>query len=55
MSTRHVREVVRTGEAKSVGQLPSKQVMTLDVVLPLRDLAGFELFLKQLYDCSSHS
>jgi subtilase family serine protease len=55
MSTRHVREVVRTGEAKSVGQLPSKQVMTLDVVLPLRDPAGLESFLKQLYDPSSPS
>jgi subtilase family serine protease len=55
MSTRHVREVVRTGEAKSVGQLPSKQVMTLDVVLPLRDTAGLESFLKQLYDPSSPS
>jgi subtilase family serine protease len=55
MSTRHVREIVRTGVAKSVGQLPSKQVMTLDVVLPLRDPAGLESFLKQLYDPSSPS
>jgi subtilase family serine protease len=55
MSTRHVREVVRTGEAKSVGQLPLKQVMTLDVVLPLRDPSGLESFLKQLYDPSSPS
>jgi subtilase family serine protease len=55
MSTRHVREVVRTGDAKSVGQLPLKQVMTLDVVLPLRDPAGLESFLKQLYNPSSPS
>jgi subtilase family serine protease len=55
MFTRHVREAVRTGEAKSVGQLPSKRVMTLDVVLPLRDPAGLESFLKQLYDPSSPS
>jgi subtilase family serine protease len=55
MSTRHVREVVRTGEAKSVGQLPSKQVMTLDVVLPLRDSAGLDSFLQQLYNPSSPS
>jgi len=55
MSTRHVREVVRSGEAKSVGQLPSKQVMTLDVVLPLRDSAGLDSFLQQLYNPSSPS
>jgi subtilase family serine protease len=55
MSTHHVREVVRTGEAKSVGQLPSKQVMTLDVVLPLRDSAGLDSFLQQLYNPSSPS
>jgi len=55
MSTRHVREVVRSGEAKSVGQLPSKQVMTLDVVLPLRDSAGLDSFLQQLYNPSSSS
>jgi subtilase family serine protease len=55
MSTRHVREVVRTGEAKSVGQLPSKQVMTLDVVLSLRDSAGLDSFLQQLYNPSSPS
>jgi subtilase family serine protease len=55
MSTRHVREVVRTGEAKSIGQLPSKQIMTLDVVLPLRDSAGLDSFLQQLYNPSSPS
>jgi subtilase family serine protease len=55
MSTRHVREVVRTGEAKSIGQLPSKQIMSLDVVLPLRDSAGLDSFLQQLYNPSSPS
>jgi subtilase family serine protease len=55
MSTRHVREVVRTAEAKSVGQLSSKQVMILDVVLPLRDSAGLDSFLQQLYNPSSPS
>ena len=55
MSTRHLREAVRTGEAKSVGLLPSKQVMTLDVVLPLRDPVALESFLKQLYVPSSPS
>ena len=53
LSTRHVREVTRTGEAKPIGQVPSGQTMTLDVVLPLRDPAGLELFLKQLNNPSS--
>jgi subtilase family serine protease len=55
LSTRHVREVTRTGEAKPIGQLPPGQVMTLDVVLALRDPAGLEVFLKALYDPSSPS
>jgi kumamolisin len=55
MSTRHVREVTRTGAAKPIGQLPPDQIMTLDVVLPLRDPAGLNLFLKELYDPSSPS
>jgi subtilase family serine protease len=55
LSTRHVREVVRTGAAKPIGQLPPDQTMTLDVVLPLRDPAGLNSFLKELYDPSSPS
>ena len=55
MSTRHVREVTRTGAAKPIGQLPPDQTMTLDVVLPLRDPAGLNSFLKELYDPSSPS
>jgi len=55
MSTRHVREVTRTGASKPIGQLPPDQTMTLDVVLPLRDPAGLNSFLKELYDPSSPS
>src|SRR6202161_3385975 len=55
MSTHHVREVTRTGAAKPIGQLPPDQTMTLDVVLPLRDPAGLNAFLKVLYDPSSPS
>jgi subtilase family serine protease len=49
MLTRHVREAVRTGEARAVGQLPPNQVMQLHIVLPLRDQAGLDSFLKELY------
>jgi kumamolisin len=53
--THHVREVTRTGEAKPVGQLPPNQIMNLHVVLPLRDQAGLNAFLKQLYNPASPS
>jgi subtilase family serine protease len=53
--THHVREVIRAGGARLAGQLPSNQVMTLNVVLPLRDQAGLNSFLKRLYDPGSPS
>jgi subtilase family serine protease len=55
MSTRHVREVVRTEEARPIGRVPSEQIMNLDVVLALRDQEGLDSFLKDLYDPSSAS
>jgi kumamolisin len=51
--TRHVREVTRNGNAKPVGRLPKTQVLQLNLVLPLRDQAGLDSFLKQLYDPAS--
>jgi subtilase family serine protease len=53
--TRHVREVVRSGRAKRVGKLSGSQVLKLNIVLPLRDQAGLEALLKNLYDPSSRS
>jgi kumamolisin len=55
MLTRHVREVTRTGEARPIGQLPAGQVMQLHIVLPLRDQAGLDSFLKELYTPGSPS
>jgi subtilase family serine protease len=46
--THHVRDV-QAGEAKVIGSLPATQILQLDVVLPLRDPAGLEAFLAQLY------
>ncbi len=48
--TRHVREVARNGEAQPVSRLPADQIMKVDVVLPLRDQAGLDRFLKEIYD-----
>jgi subtilase family serine protease len=51
--TRHTRDVVVNGEAKSVGRLPASQTMRFDVVLALRHQAELKNFLQGLYDPSS--
>ena len=53
--TRHVRDVTLNGQAPSVGRLPATQSMRIDVVLALRDQAGLDSFLQELYDPSSPS
>src|SRR5271155_4808962 len=53
--THHVREVTRNGEALALGQLPAGQIMTLDIVLPLRDPAGLKIFLSEIYNPASPS
>ena len=53
--TRHVREVTLNGQAQSVGRLPATQSMRLVLVLPLRNQAALDNFLKELYDPSSPS
>jgi hypothetical protein len=39
--------VTRTGEAKPVGNLPSDQIMSLDIVLKLRNQVGLDSFLNR--------
>jgi subtilase family serine protease len=51
--TRHVREVTLDGQARLLGRLPATQIMRLDVVLPLRDQAGLDDFLAELYNPNS--
>ena len=51
--TRHLRAVVGNHRAKRMGKMPGDQVMTLNIVLPLRDEAGLDKFLKALYDPAS--
>jgi len=53
--THHVREVSRNGRAKSVGRLSANHTLQLNIVLPLRDPAGLDSFLKQLYNPASPS
>jgi subtilase family serine protease len=53
--TRHVREAASQVEARSMGRLASNQTMSLDIVLPLRDQAGLDAFLSDLYNPNSSS
>ena len=55
LMTRHVRQAVLTGQARSVGHLPAAQTMRLVLVLPLRNQAELENLLQELYDPSSLS
>jgi subtilase family serine protease len=51
--THHMRDEVRSGIAPMAAQLPASQVMSLDIVLPLRNPNGLKTLLSQLYDPSS--
>jgi subtilase family serine protease len=55
VSTHHVREAVAKGKAQPVGHMAADQVMTLDIVLPIRDQAALNSFLEELYDSNSSS
>jgi subtilase family serine protease len=51
--TRHTREAVVNGEAKSIGRLPATQTMRFDIVLALGHQAELVNFLQGLYDPKS--
>ena len=53
LQTRHMHEEVLNGHAQPIGRLPATQTMQLDLVLPLRDPAGLDSFLSELYDPDS--
>jgi subtilase family serine protease len=53
--THHVREVCRNGEARNLGRLSKDRILQLDIVLPMRDQAGLDAFLKEVYDPASPS
>jgi subtilase family serine protease len=53
--THHMRDVTRNGEARFAGQLPQDRIMSLNIVLPLRDEAGLKKLLSDLYNPSSPS
>lgn len=53
MMTHHVRDVVRNGQVQSNGRLPQNQMMTLDIVLPVRNQAALDQFVADVYDPTS--
>jgi len=53
--THHVREDVSSGRAQFLNRLPESSTLRLDVVLPLRDPAGLEQFVQDVYNPSSSS
>jgi kumamolisin len=53
--TRHLRAVIRNHKAKRMGNVPGNQVMTLNIVLPLRNQSALNSFVKALYDPASPS
>lgn len=48
--THHVRNAVSSNTAQLVSSLPSGKLMSLDVVLPVRDQAGLDNFVAQVTD-----
>jgi subtilase family serine protease len=53
--THHVRQATRNGQAPFEGRLPVTQSMRLTIILPLRNEAGLDSLLQELYDASSPS
>ena len=53
--THHVREAILNGQAQYVGPLPATQPMRLVLTLPVRNQAGLDSFLQQVYNPASAS
>jgi kumamolisin len=53
--TRHVRPAVTNGQARFLNPLPATQSLRIDIVLPLRDQAGLDEFLREVYDPANPS
>ena len=53
--THHVREATHNGQAQYVGPLPATQPMRLVLTLPLRNQAGLDSFLQEVYNPASAS
>jgi kumamolisin len=48
--TQHVPQGVVNGKAAFVGRVPANQTMRIDIVMAVRDQAGLDKFLREVYD-----
>ncbi len=55
LRTQHARAAVTNGTAAFVQQLPATRTLKLNLMLPLRDEAGLDAFLEDLYNPNSAS
>ena len=55
LMTHHVREATLNGQAQYVGPLAATQSLRLVITLPIRNQAGLDSFLQEVYDPSSAS
>ena len=53
--THHVPQAITSGQAQYLNPLPADQTVRLDIVLPVRDQAGLDQFVKDVNDPSSPS
>src|SRR5690242_19822789 len=51
--THHVREAVDSHVAQQISRLATDKLMSLDVVLPIRDEAGLDTFVAEVTDPSN--
>jgi kumamolisin len=51
--TRHIHEAISNGQASWVERLPASQSLRLNIVLPLRNEAGLDKLLNQIYNPQS--
>lgn len=53
--THHMRSAVSNNQVQALGRLAADQSMSLDIVLPLRNQAGLDRLLHEIYDPTSLS
>jgi len=55
LPTHHVRQAAISGQAKPLNRLPATQTLRIGILLPVRDQAGLDKFLQDVYNPASPS
>lgn len=55
LPTRHVPDAVSSGHSQFLNAMPESQTLPIDILLPVRDPAGLDMFLQEVNDPSSPS